>query len=123
MRASITAHFNLECAATEEMRTIVERLALDTVTLVPERRQERTTEGRPLDARAAPRESPTRSTQASNDSSPREVEADRLLIDLVPDEAQGAEARRGRNQTALLAGEMLAALRDQAAVRGACGHS
>lgn len=45
LRASITSHFNLECAATEEMRTIVERVVPDTVTLVPERRQERTTEG------------------------------------------------------------------------------
>ncbi|MBL8739557.1 MAG: pyridoxine 5'-phosphate synthase, partial [Myxococcales bacterium] len=45
LRASITSHFNLECAATEEMRAIVERVVPDTVTLVPERRQERTTEG------------------------------------------------------------------------------
>jgi pyridoxine 5-phosphate synthase len=45
LRASITSHFNLECAATDEMRAIVERVHPDTVTLVPERRQERTTEG------------------------------------------------------------------------------
>lgn len=45
LRASITSHLNLECAATEEMRAIAERVVPDTVTLVPERRQERTTEG------------------------------------------------------------------------------
>ncbi|NUP11941.1 MAG: pyridoxine 5'-phosphate synthase [Polyangiaceae bacterium] len=45
LRASITSHFNLECAATDEMRAIAERVVPDTVTLVPERRQERTTEG------------------------------------------------------------------------------
>ncbi len=45
LRASITSHFNLECAATDEMRAIVLRVLPDTVTLVPERRQERTTEG------------------------------------------------------------------------------
>jgi pyridoxine 5-phosphate synthase len=38
LRASITSHFNLECAATDEMRAIVERVHPDTVTLVPERR-------------------------------------------------------------------------------------
>jgi pyridoxine 5-phosphate synthase len=45
LRAAVTSHFNLECAATEEMRSIVARTAPDTVTLVPERREERTTEG------------------------------------------------------------------------------
>jgi len=45
LRASITSHFNLECAATDEMRDMVARVVPDTVTLVPERREERTTEG------------------------------------------------------------------------------
>ncbi len=45
LRASISSHFNLECAATDEMRAIAERIVPDTVTLVPERREERTTEG------------------------------------------------------------------------------
>lgn len=45
LRASITSHFNLEMAATDEMRSIAERIVPDTVTLVPERREERTTEG------------------------------------------------------------------------------
>lgn len=45
LRASVSSHLNLECAATAEMRTIAERIRPDTVTLVPERREERTTEG------------------------------------------------------------------------------
>ncbi len=45
LRASIASHFNLEMAATDEMRAIAERIGPDTVTLVPERREERTTEG------------------------------------------------------------------------------
>jgi pyridoxine 5-phosphate synthase len=45
LRESITSHFNLEMAATEEMRAIMKRVVPDTVTLVPERREERTTEG------------------------------------------------------------------------------
>jgi pyridoxine 5-phosphate synthase len=45
LRASVTSHFNLECAATDEMLAIAERVVPDTITLVPERRQERTTEG------------------------------------------------------------------------------
>ncbi len=45
LRASITSHFNLEMAVTDEMRGIAERVVPDTATLVPERREERTTEG------------------------------------------------------------------------------
>ncbi|MBL9022980.1 MAG: pyridoxine 5'-phosphate synthase [Myxococcales bacterium] len=45
LRASVTSHLNLECAATEEMLEIAARVVPDTITLVPERRQERTTEG------------------------------------------------------------------------------
>lgn len=45
LRASVASHFNLEMAATDEMRAIAERVVPDTATLVPERRAERTTEG------------------------------------------------------------------------------
>jgi pyridoxine 5-phosphate synthase len=45
LRAAISSHMNLEMAATDEMRAIAERVVPDTVTLVPERREERTTEG------------------------------------------------------------------------------
>ncbi len=45
LRGSVTSHFNLEMAATDEMIAIAARVRPDTITLVPERRQERTTEG------------------------------------------------------------------------------
>jgi pyridoxine 5-phosphate synthase len=45
MRASVTTLMNLEMAATEEMTEIARRVRPDVVTLVPERREERTTEG------------------------------------------------------------------------------
>jgi pyridoxine 5-phosphate synthase len=45
LRASVTTLLNLEMAATEEMRAIAIALCPDVVTLVPERREERTTEG------------------------------------------------------------------------------
>src|SRR5712671_4260210 len=45
LRAASRATFNLEMAATEEMVGIARRAKPDVVTLVPERREERTTEG------------------------------------------------------------------------------
>jgi pyridoxine 5-phosphate synthase len=45
LRQSVNSHLNLEIAATDEMREIAGRIVPDTVTLVPERREERTTEG------------------------------------------------------------------------------
>jgi len=45
LRATLRATFNLEMAATDEMVAIAEKTAPDVVTLVPERREERTTEG------------------------------------------------------------------------------
>src|SRR6478752_4661311 len=45
LRSSITTLLNLEMAATSEMSQIAERVKPDVVTLVPERREERTTEG------------------------------------------------------------------------------
>ncbi|MGV3710448.1 MAG: pyridoxine 5'-phosphate synthase [Gemmatimonas sp.] len=45
LATSITTVLNLECAATEEMIALAERLRPLAVTLVPERRQEVTTEG------------------------------------------------------------------------------
>ena len=45
MREAIGSLVNLECAATDEMIAIALRVRPDVVTLVPERRQERTTEG------------------------------------------------------------------------------
>ena len=45
MRAAVTTLMNLEMAATDEMRSIAAGIRPDVVTLVPERREERTTEG------------------------------------------------------------------------------
>jgi pyridoxine 5-phosphate synthase len=45
LRESIVTFFNLEMAATDEMVAIAVRVRPDAVTLVPERREERTTEG------------------------------------------------------------------------------
>ena len=45
LAATITTVLNLECAATEEMLSLAERIAPFAVTLVPERREEVTTEG------------------------------------------------------------------------------
>jgi pyridoxine 5-phosphate synthase len=45
LRAMLTQTFNLECGATEEMIQIALTHRPDVVTLVPERREERTTEG------------------------------------------------------------------------------
>lgn len=45
LRESITTLLNLEMAATDELIAIAERIKPDVITLVPERREERTTEG------------------------------------------------------------------------------
>lgn len=45
MRAAVTTLMNLEMAATDEMTAIARRVRPDVITLVPERREERTTEG------------------------------------------------------------------------------
>lgn len=45
LRAALNTALNFECAATEEMRDIALRVRPELVTLVPERREERTTEG------------------------------------------------------------------------------
>jgi pyridoxine 5-phosphate synthase len=45
LRATLKGLFNLEMAATDEMVAIALRVRPDVVTLVPERREERTTEG------------------------------------------------------------------------------
>lgn len=45
LRAGISTRLNLEMAATDEMIAIAERIRPDVITLVPERREERTTEG------------------------------------------------------------------------------
>lgn len=55
LRNMLRATFNLECAATEEMIGIALKKRPDVVTLVPERREERTTEGGLEVAKAGPK--------------------------------------------------------------------
>ncbi len=45
LRSAVRTTFNLEMAATDEMVTIADEVLPDVVTFVPERREERTTEG------------------------------------------------------------------------------
>ena len=45
LKAALTTLLNLEMAATDEMIAIAERVRPEVITLVPERREERTTEG------------------------------------------------------------------------------
>jgi pyridoxine 5-phosphate synthase len=45
LRATVTTWLNLEMAATSEMAAVAARVVPDVITLVPERREERTTEG------------------------------------------------------------------------------
>ena len=45
LRAAVTTMLNLEMAATEEMVALAERVRPEVISLVPERREERTTEG------------------------------------------------------------------------------
>lgn len=54
LRASLRATFNLEMASTDEMIAIARNVSPDVVTLVPERREERTTEGGLEVAKAPP---------------------------------------------------------------------
>jgi pyridoxine 5-phosphate synthase len=54
LRATLQSLFNLEMASTDEMIAIACRVLPDVVTLVPERREERTTEGGLEVAKASP---------------------------------------------------------------------
>ena len=54
LRATVRSLFNLEMASTDEMIAIACRVLPDVVTLVPERREERTTEGGLEVAKASP---------------------------------------------------------------------
>jgi pyridoxine 5-phosphate synthase len=45
LREAVTTLLNLEMAATDDMMAVAERVGPDCITLVPERREERTTEG------------------------------------------------------------------------------
>jgi len=90
--------FNLECAATDEMIDVARCVRPDCVTLVPERREERTTEGG-LDVAAADKEFERRVRQL--------VDADlRVSMFIAPSEAHvRASAAMGAKQIELHTGE------------------
>jgi pyridoxine 5-phosphate synthase len=98
LRASVGTHLNLEMAATAEMNAIAERVRPDAVTLVPERREERTTEGG-LDvvrARALVEETATICRRAGI----------KLSVFIAPDRAQVLASREaGAEQVELHTGE------------------
>lgn len=98
LRASVTTVLNLETAATDEMLRIALELRPDVVTLVPERREERTTEGG-LDVLG--RLEPLRSTTVAL----REAGI-RVSFFLAPDDAQiDAACALGIDQIELHTGE------------------
>lgn len=98
LRASVTTLLNLEMAATDEMLAIAERVRPDVITLVPERREERTTEGG-LDV-AATREKIAKAAEMCARSGIK------LSLFIVPDDAQIELARElGARQVELHTGE------------------
>ncbi|MCB9608067.1 MAG: pyridoxine 5'-phosphate synthase [Polyangiaceae bacterium] len=98
LRASIGSLMNFECAATDEMMGIVRELRPDVVTLVPERREERTTEGG-LDV-AGNREKLTAFATLCDELSIK------LSMFIAPDPAQiRASAEVGAKQVELHTGE------------------
>ena len=103
LRAAVTTLLNLEMAATDEMVKLALAIGPDVVTLVPERREERTTEGG-LDVV---------SQRASVESAVRALHARgvRVSLFLAPDPAQIAAARElAVDQVELHTGEYCAAV-------------
>ncbi len=98
LRASITSLLNLEIAATDEMIGIAERVRPDVITLVPERRQERTTEGG-LDVKG-------QEAQVQRAVAMARVAAIRVSLFIAPEEsAVRASADLGAQQIELHTGE------------------
>ena len=121
--AAVTTVFNLEIAATDEMIAFAERLRPHQVTIVPERREEVTTEGG-LDVRAAP-ERLARFIRRLCDAGIRTS----LFIDSDPDSitrsrdlgADGIELHTGRYAHTLDDPAPLAALCEGSALGAALG--
>lgn len=116
LAATITTVLNLECAATEEMLALAERLKPLAVTLVPERREEVTTEGGLELVRSGPvlRSAVERLRRAGIKSSlfiDASLDSVRRSADLGTD---AIELHTGPYAHAPLDGRALAALRDSA---------
>ena len=107
LRATLRATFNLEMASTDEMIAIAVKTIPDVVTLVPERREERTTEGGLEVAKAPP----------SLRSQVEQLQAAHIKVSLfiAPDLAQvEASHALGVEQIELHTGEYAHALGDAA---------
>jgi pyridoxine 5-phosphate synthase len=106
LRDSIGTILNLEMAATDEMIGIAERVHPDVITLVPERREERTTEGG-LDV-VAGRDRIEKVVARARKA------AIRVSLFIAPDEAQLRASRElGADQVELHTGEYCNARADQ----------
>jgi pyridoxine 5-phosphate synthase len=121
--AAVTTVFNLEMACTAEMLTLAERLRPHQVTLVPERREEVTTEGGLALAPAAPalRDALARLGRAGIRSS-LFIDPDRDSVTRSRDlGADAVELHTGRYAHAPGTGPALEALRDAAALGASLG--
>ena len=121
--AAVTTVFNLEMACTAEMLAIAERLRLHQVTLVPERREEITTEG---GLALAPAASALRDAlarlRAAGIRSSLFIDPDRESVTRSRDlGADAVELHTGRYAHAPGAGPALEALRDAAAFGASLG--
>ena len=123
--AAVTTVFNLEIAGTDEMITLAERLRPHQVTLVPERREEVTTEGG-LDLTTDPARL-RRNLQRLRSAGIRSslfIDADRKSVTLSREVgADSVELHTGRYAHHGTDPAALAALRDSAALGAALGLS
>jgi pyridoxine 5-phosphate synthase len=121
--AAVTTVFNLEMACTEEMLAIAERLRPHQVTLVPERREEVTTEGGLAVAAAErPLRAGVERLRAAGIRASLFIDPDRDSVTRSRDlGAEAVELHTGRYAHAPGTGPALAALRDAAALGASLG--
>ena len=121
--AAVTTVFNLEIACTAEMLALAERMRPHQVTLVPERREEVTTEGGlALEPAATPLAHALRRLQAAGIRSSLFIDADRDSVSRSRDlGADAVELHTGRYAHAPGVGPALDALRDAAALGASLG--
>ena len=116
--AAVTTVFNLEIACTSEMLALAERMRPHQVTLVPERREEVTTEGGlALEPAATPLANALERLRAAGIRSSLFIDPDRDSVSRSRDlGADAVELHTGRYAHAPGAGPALDALRDAAAL-------
>jgi len=121
--AQVTTVFNLEIACTSEMLALAERMRPHQVTLVPERREEVTTEGGlALEPAATPLANALERLRAAGIRSSLFIDPDRDSVSRSRDlGADAVELHTGRYAHAPGAGPALDALRDAAALGASLG--